>query len=206
MDKNELIDKLLKKDQLGHIYMYGLLIVMSALMFFVIRPNVTEYLRRVKLLEDIQSTNAKYDQSIGNLKTLQGMFEAYRNKFLLLDEAIPKKLNVSKYITDVTNTLGKYIEEDSITFSGFDIQGESDQGNVADPTITTASDAGLATYSQSFSMTGNYDELLSVVTKLMNQRRIKFIKSMSFSRLADDNASKSAKLDLDLAIEIYHLK
>lgn len=206
MDKNELIDRLLKKDRLGHLYMYGLLVIMSVLLFFVIRPNVSEYLRRVKLLEDIERANDQYDQTISNLRTLQGMFEVYRDRFSLLDEAIPKKLGASKYITDISTALGQNIVGESLNFSGFVIVGENPQGEVADPVNTSGQGSTLPSYSQSVSMTGGYDELLSAVTKLMNQRRIKYIKSMSFSKSLEENASKSARLNLDVEIEIYHLK
>lgn len=197
MDKEKLLSQLVQKDNTERWYLVGFFAVFIILILFVIRPNVNEYLRRQKLLEDLTSTNAQYDTAISNLRVLQGLFEEYRDQFPLLEEAVPMRLEAYNFAQDVAKIFLPYVPTDNLRFPGFNV-GEKAEAGV--PVAGTQ----LVPYPQSIEITGKYSELQRILSKLMNQRRIKHVTRVVFSE--NQTASGEASMGMRVDFQGYYIK
>ncbi len=211
MDKAQLLNQIVGKDNSEKWYLTGFLAVMMLFVVFVISPNVNEYLRRMKLLEDIKGANEQYDVAINNLRELQKLFEQHRGRFGLLNEAIPNKLNAYNFAQEVSSTFLPYTEDSSISFSGFDVGKKSSEQIQAQEieeagagASTVGAVQGLMTYDQSIDVQAKYSEIQRMITDLMKQRRIKHITRIALAK--DSVASGDSKLNLKIDFMGYYSK
>jgi hypothetical protein len=210
MDKSQLLNQIIGKDNSEKWYLTGFLAVMMILLIFVISPNVNEYLRRMKLLEDVISANEQYDEAINNLRELQKLFEQHRSKFALLDEAIPNKLNAYSFAQEVSSIFLPFTKDGPIGFSGFDIgkstapkaksQESEDAAVAAKPGLIK----GLLTYEMSVDVEASYSEIQNMITDLMRQRRIKQITKIVLSK--DSVSTQSADMTMSIDFVGFYSK
>ena len=197
MDKEMIIRQLVKRDFNDNWYLIGFFSVLIVLVLFVIRPNVNEFLRRQKLYDDLSNTNIQYDSAISNLKVLQTLFERYRDQFVLLDEAVPERLNVYDVSKDVSEVFLPFLPGQAIEFPGYEI---GEMANASGPT----KDSKLIPYKLTMQIQGTYSELQDVLSSLMTQRRLKRVTRVVFTR--NQTASGSAELGMQVDFEAYHLQ
>ncbi|MFO0703337.1 MAG: type 4a pilus biogenesis protein PilO [Patescibacteria group bacterium] len=197
MDKEKLLNQLIQKDNSERWYLIGFFSVFILLILFVIRPNVNEYLRRQKLRDDLIETNVQYDKAITNLRILQTLFEEHRDEFPLLEEAVPLKLDAYKFSQDVAKVFLPYLKENEIEFAGFSVGEKADAG-------TPLKNTKLIPYPQSVEISGRYGQLLTALNALMNQRRIKHVTNVVFTKT--QSGSESASMTMKVDFQGYHLK
>lgn len=197
MDKEKLLSQLIQKDNTERWYLVGFFAVFIVLIIFVIRPNVNEYLRRQKLLEDLTSTNAQYDTAISNLRILQGLFEEYRDQFPLLEEAVPPRLDAYKFAQDVAKVFLPYTSQENLRFAGFKVGEKAEAG-------TPIAGTQLVPYPQAIEISGKYSELQRILSKLMNQRRIKHVTRVQF--VESQTASGEASMGMRVDFQGYYIK
>lgn len=198
MDKDKLIKELLQKgqDYSQQIYLVGFFIVFIILIIFVVRPTVNEYIYRNKELEQTAQLSVQYEKVISSLSALQSILESNRSDFGLLDQAIPENIGMYQLTQDVRNSFLNYVPTRSYSFPGYVVSKQDDSKGVK-------SKGELKPYKILVSVNGSYETLQNIFQKILNQRRIKSVKSFLLSR--PQGASDSASLEMKLEIEAYYL-
>lgn len=199
MHKEELIKRLLQKgqDYSQQLYLVGFFVIFIFLILFVVRPAINEYVVRNKQLEETIQISAQYQKAITNLNTLQALLEANRGDFGLLDDAIPENINMYQLTQDVSNSFLRYIPTKSFSFPGYVVAKEEDSKE-------TKGKAELKQYKILVSVSGTYATVRDILANVMNQRRVKSVKTLHFAR-PSGAASGSANLDMKLEIEAFYL-
>jgi hypothetical protein len=195
MDKEKLLNQVAGKDGGDKWYLVIFVAVFVVLILTVIRPSLSEYLRRQKLLEDLVAVNIQYDSAISNLRVLQTLFEERRDDFPLLDEAIPLHLDMYKLVQDVSDVFLTYAEDGVLKFDGYSI-GKSQK----EPTKIQKNN--LFTYNQLIKSQGQQEDLITSLYNLANQRRIKHLTKLTLFK--ENFSTTSAKIKMYVEFQSYY--
>lgn len=198
MEKNKLIEGLLKKSQdySQQIYLLGFFLVFILMIIFMVRPQVNEYIIRNKQLQETVLLSAQYQKAISNLTELQGLLETRRADFALLGQAIPENIQMYQLTQDVRDSFLKYVPTRTYTFPSYVITPPKSGAKVN--TISA-----LKTYKILVNINGSYPTTREILQKILNQRRIKSVKTLLISR--PEGASDSGELEMKLEVEAYYL-
>src|SRR5215207_9426051 len=79
----------------------GFFIVFSIFLYFAIRPNLITAFNLQKELQDLKLKNREYEEKILQIVNYQTTIEENRDRFVLLEEAIPPSPNVVKVVEDI---------------------------------------------------------------------------------------------------------
>jgi len=200
MEKNQLIKGLLQKgqDYSQQIYLIGFFIVFMIMIIFIVRPTINTYIIKNKELQDIVHLSSEYQKVISNLTTLQGILESNRDEFGMLDQAIPQNIYMYQLTQDVRNSFLKYTPTRSYSFPSYVISIPDSKDNVK-------SKSELKPYKILVNVSGSYPTMRSVLEQILNQRRVKTVKTLMLSRPVGESASESANLEMKMEIEAYYL-
>ncbi|MBP6993908.1 hypothetical protein KBB12_01575 [Candidatus Woesebacteria bacterium] len=198
MEKNKLIEGLLKKSQdySQQIYLLGFFFVFILMIIFMVRPQVNEYIVRNKQLQETVLLSSQYQKAISNLTELQGLLETKREDFTLLDQAIPENVQMYQLTQDIKDSFLKYVSTRTYTFPSYLITPPKAETKVSK--IGT-----LQTYKILVNVSGSYATTREILQKILNQRRIKSVKTLLLSR--PEGSSDSAELEMRLEVEAYYL-
>lgn len=200
MEKNQLIKGLLQKgqDYSQQIYLIGFFIVFMIMIIFIVRPTINTYIIKNKELQDIVHLSSEYQKVISNLTTLQGILESNRDEFGMLDQAIPQNIYMYQLTQDVRNSFLKYTPTRSYSFPSYVI-------SIPDSKDSVKSKSELKPYKILVNVSGSYPTMRSVLEQILNQRRVKTVKTLMLSRPVGESASESANLEMKMEIEAYYL-
>jgi hypothetical protein len=200
MEKNQLIKGLLQKgqDYSQQIYLIGFFIVFIVMLVFVVRPTINMYITKNKELQDTIHLSSEYQKVISSLTALQAILESHRDDFGMLDQAIPKNILMYQLTQDVRNSFLKYTPTRSYSFPSYVIK-------KSDTKTESISKSELKPYKILVNVSGSYPTMRSVLEQILNQRRVKTVKTLMLSRPEGESASESAELDMKLEIEAYYL-
>jgi hypothetical protein len=200
MEKNQLIKGLLQKgqDYSQQIYLIGFFIVFIFMLVFVVRPTINMYIIKNKELQDTIHLSSEYQKVISSLTALQAILESHRDDFGMLDQAIPKNILMYQLTQDVRNSFLKYTPTRSYSFPSYVIK-------KSDTKAESISKSELKPYKILVNVSGSYPTMRSVLEQILNQRRVKTVKTLMLSRPEGESASESAELDMKLEIEAYYL-
>lgn len=173
-------------------YLVLFLFICSFFVIFVIRPNLKQIVLAKKKVEDLKLIKDEYDKVINKIIEFQSNFEQFRDKYYLINEAIPHLPAVNKILVDIdSKAKANDLEIERLIINDLNLLSVEDQ-DVNDVKIN-------------LTILGKFNDFNQFIKSLTNQRRLKEIKSFKISRSKESEATESGKLDIDLVISSYYL-
>jgi len=192
MDKKTILNKLLSKKGKDYTYTIAFFVIFSFFTFFVIRPNILAVFQANLKIENLKKTNTLYETQIQNVINAQTVLVEARDDLDLLDQAITAKPQVNELIQDINNV----VDKDNLTISKMNLV----DVNLKDVSRTKE----LKPVVVNISTNGVFDEYLSSIKDIYNQRRIKILKDINLSK-STEFSSDSGQLKMSFQIEGYYL-
>ncbi|MDA1316402.1 MAG: hypothetical protein O3B87_00080 [bacterium] len=219
MDKNSLLKLLLSKEDIRtYGYNVGFFIVFSFFLIFAIRPNLVTAFNLQKELQELKLKDKQTEEVILQVVSYQSTLEEYRDKLPLLDQAVPSAPTIAQVIDEVRKSasdsgiLINVLSVESIDLKGSSVDKNQDQDVVnseeevlnenenpdADgQSVTQAVSQETNSFTIDMNGTARANEVSTFLNKLMNQRRLKKIDSVSL--VQEENGSTS------ILLSIYYL-
>lgn len=165
-------------------------LIFSFFIFFIIRPTLLTltFLKREET--DLKKINQIYDEKILGFSQLQQFLENNRDKLPYLMEAVPDKPNLSKVIDD----LDKASSRSGIILKKVDTK---------EVNLKALRQKKYNTVSFNLESTADFDQLISFLEILLNQRRLKSIEKLIITK--DEISSSSGQLQIQMKIKMSHL-
>ena len=192
---NKNVASLLKDQKVkNYSFSIGFFIVFSIFIYFAIRPNLVTAFNLQKELQDLKLTNREYEEKILQIVNYQTTIEENRDKFGLLDEAIPQSPSIVKVVEDIKKSASDSgILLDALAVDSLEYDQEKRTGSeVYTFNITTS---GKIEFSQ----------LNTFLSSIINQRRIKTIESINISQGQFDEETLVTKYLITLSIRGHYL-
>ncbi|MBI4008825.1 type 4a pilus biogenesis protein PilO [Candidatus Roizmanbacteria bacterium] len=192
MEKSSLLKKLFTKKTKDYGYAIAFFFIFSFFIYFVIRPNLLSVFEANRKIEELKKTNALYEEQIDKIIDTQTILESNREGFILLGEAIAKKPEVNKVLSDinVSSDEGKLL---------------ANRVEVSDINLKeTGTLKKIKSFIVNMNLKGTFEETLLFVKKMYEQRRLKLIPDLQFSR-EESESSQSSTLNIKLQVEGYYL-
>lgn len=168
-------------------YLIVFFVIFTVFVFFAIRPNILTAFDLQKELQDLRLKNNESEAVILQIVNYQSILENYRDKLVLLDEAVPSSPGLAKAVEDVRilatnlNLEIAAMNVDSIEFSDQKGSGEIHIFNI------------------NLTSTGTSSQVSEFMTALLNQRRLKSPESLDMSTDSD------GRIKVNLIIKTYYL-
>jgi len=196
MNKNFTIKRivdLINNDKVKN-YLYPALffIIFSIFIIFAIKPSLTTAFELLKEEKELSSKNENYQRAINFVSQNLSILESYRDKLFLLDESVPSSPQIYKVIEDIYKTG----EESSLSINNINLVDEVEYSLKTTPKIKQIE--------IDVDAEGGFDNLISLIDKINNQRRIKTIKNIEISR-SEKLSTESSRLKIKIKFEGYYL-
>ena len=191
MEKSLIIKMLFSKKTQDYTYAIAFFLIFSFFIFYIIRPNLITVFEINTKIEQLKSINKLYGEQIDKIVEVQASFEDNRDDFFLLKEAIATKPEVNKLLSDVdVASEGSKLTSERIAVSDINLK---DKGSINK----------LKSFVINLNLIGAFDDTIAFINKIYNQRRLKLIPELEFTR--GQESSESANLNIRLEIEGYYL-
>lgn len=188
-------------------YTYAILffLVSSFFVIFVIRPVLTIAVSLQREAKELENVNKVYEENITRVLKLQSDLEKTRSRKPLLLEALPEKANVKPLIDDIRKAAEEQgIQLDKVVVSGVYLK-ESATSESDQPVQPGQVEPETETVSVQLSITGSYDQTRDFIIALLEQRRIKSIKSYTTTNVEFLTKSTLSGVQLELEVDSYYL-
>ncbi|NTU72627.1 hypothetical protein HGB07_00400 [Candidatus Roizmanbacteria bacterium] len=170
----------------------GFFVVFSFFLFFAIRPNLVTVFRLQKELADLRKVDSSYENVIMNIVNTQTILEANRDKFYLLDDAMPNRPRVNEVVDDIRNSASiAGVVFKKIDISEVNLKEDSDKSH-------------LKSYIVQLDAASDFNAVKKMMDQLLLDRRLKMIKEVAFSRDIE-TGTQSADIRIDLQVEGFYL-
>jgi Tfp pilus assembly protein PilO len=168
MDRKKILELLQQKKVQDYSYSIVFFLIFSFFVYFAIRPNLITAFNLQKELQDVKLQNREYEEKIMQIVNYQSTVEQYRDKFHLLDEAIPNEPQIASIIEDVRT---------SASSSGTILQSL----NAQSVTYKKEKTKKIMTYTVNLTTKSDISQVELLITNLINQRRIKTVDSIKLT-------------------------
>lgn len=192
MDKSSLLKKLFSEKTKDYTYTIAFFIIFSFFIVGIIRPNLISIFEAHDKISQLEKINKQYEDQIDKVIEIQAVMESNRDDLVYLDQAISEKPDVNKVLSDVNVTSeGANLTAQKIDISDINLK---DKGDVNK----------LKSFDIKMNLEGSFDDTLSFVKKIYEQRRLKRVPDLSIDRSAEES-SRSSTLNINLNVEGYYL-
>jgi hypothetical protein len=192
MNKSVIKRKLLVKKATDYSYTILFFISFAFFTFFVIRPNILTILSLQEESGRLHILDVGYENVIRKIVDIQTFLEENRTDLPLLDEALPDVPQINKLVND---------SQLSASASGMIL-------NTLSINKVDLRDTGKRTIKKNVNVTieglANFFQSKSFITQVMNDRRLKTIRQITFD-IDAKQGSASGDLKLVLEVEGYYL-
>lgn len=165
-------------------------IVFSIFIFFAIRPSLSTALSLSKQEASLKSVDSKYELLIGQIVQIQSELESVRDKLYLVDDALPAQPFLNVIVRDIQDGAAK----NHVTISQIDVRKVNLVGTEKKVFRVLSVNVGLSS---------TFDDYINFEKDLIQQRRLKMVKSVDIVR--EELGSSSATLKIKAEIEGYYL-
>ncbi len=192
MEKTSLVKKLFAPKNRDYTYTIFFLLIFSFFIFYVIRPNLISVFEANTKIKQLKQINKTYEDQIDKIIDVQSILEENREDFGYLNEAISAKPEVNKVLSDVdvSSSASKLVSQ-RIDISDINLK---DRGAFRK----------LKSFDVNLSLRGDFEDGLSFLRKIYEQRRLKLAQEATFSR-PEKEASQSSSLEIKFQVEGYYL-
>ena len=173
LDKKKITTILLDEKVKNYSFSIGFFLIFSLFVFFAIRPNLVTAFNLQQELQKLKLQNREYEEQILLIVDYQTVIEENRDRFVLLDEAIPITPNVVKVLDDIRN---------SASDSGMILETLAVESIELNEDITAEQTSEVYTFN--ITVSGNIElaQLKTFFDSIINQRRIKSIEFLQISQ------------------------
>ena len=159
---------------------------------FAIRPTLITMADLVKEIADKKELNQQMDLKLASLATAQEQYELYQSQFYLLDEAIPRRLDLVRSLKKIEKLASEgqvVIDQMSLAEVPETISEEMLSGNFAD-------------YQREFvainiELAADYLRIRELIEKIMNLRQVIVVDQIAIDRKTESN-DLSAQLRISM--------
>lgn len=192
MEKKQILKKLLSQKNKDYTYAIAFFLIFSFFILFIIRPNLVSVFEANNKIEELHTLDTFYNTQIDKIIELQTTLEENRDNMLLLNQAIAKKPEVNKILSDVDISS----QEGGLVTSGI---------TVSDINLKEKEDGDkLKSFTLNMNFNGDFQNSVSFIKKIFDQRRLKTISNLDISR-DEKESSESSKLQITMMILGYFL-
>ena len=192
MEKKQILKKLLSQKNKDYTYAIAFFLIFSFFILFIIRPNLVSVFEANNKIEELHTLDTFYNTQIDKIIELQTTLEENRDNMLLLNQAIANKPEVNKILSDVDISS----QEGGLVTSGI---------TVSDINLKEKEDGDkLKSFTLNMNFNGDFQNSVSFIKKIFDQRRLKTISNLGISR-DEKESSESSKLQITMMILGYFL-
>lgn len=171
----------------------------TLLIFFAIRPTITNVTSLQKKIDDQQTVLTKADNKLAQLIKAETQVNDNQSRLQLYFNAVPESLgyfSISKRIEIIANESG--VELDLIRLPGSilaggpkvpGLKGDNAKG------VVEANDKGVLTMNVEFMVLGRQDQVLSFVRSLTNMDMLTMIQNIKISKVDEQGLPTQLSLD-----------
>ena len=188
----KLVEQVVTKKTKDYTYIVIFFLIFSFFIFFAIRPSLITALSLAAEENQLNKTNASYEADIVNILSLQNALQNYQDRLYLLADSLPDKPQLNKILTDIEQNG----EKNSVVITKM---------NFNEVALTRKQTTDLHTVEVNIQAATTYENLLSFIEDLSNQRRIKSIDKIDILKDSNDVASSSKDLNVSIKILGYYL-
>lgn len=181
-----------KEQQKNYTYITLFLLIFSIFIYFAIRPSLITIFSLNKEVEDLTKINNLYDNQINKILEIQSEIEKNRDRLYLLSQAITDFPQVNKIVSDIKNLADS---------NNFYLKNAS----ILDINLFSSQEKNLKTVTVNIDGSSNFEDLLSFINGLFNQRRLKRIKKIIINKDQIKQSTNSGDLKVNMEIEGYYL-
>lgn len=193
IDKKTLLKGILnRKDLVDYTYGILFLIISSFFLFFAIRPALTIAFSLQRESIDLKKLNAQYEENVLKIVELQSNIELARNDLYILDEALPQKPNMDKFVREIKTAA----LISNLTVTRLEVQ----EVPLKEKTKSTAKKK----VSVRIDGNGEYAVIKQFINEILSQRRIKTIKNITIGK-NQKQSTDSAALSVIIELEGHYL-
>ena len=204
MDKDKLLQLLSNKEVRKYGFDITFFVMFSFFLIFAIRPNLITAFSLQKELQDLKIKNKESEAVILQVVNYQSTLEEYRDKIPLLDQAVPSTPTIAQVVDEIRKSASDSgILLHAVSVESIDLKGEQEsevqtqQSDAINEEPTQEATKGINSFSITISGVANINQANVFLDKLMNQRRLKKIDSVTLTQ--EENGSTS------IVIIIYYL-
>lgn len=173
-------------------YIIIFLLISTFFGFVVIRPALSIAISLNREATDLRNLREVYEKNNSKLISIEQSLENIRGRVYLVDQALPQRPSTKIMIDDIKKAALKGdISIKNLNLSSVNLKSDS-------------KDQRLKSISLTMEIVGDYTQLQEFFSKLINQRRIKNIKSLKIFK-EDEVATTGANLKAVLEVEGYYL-
>lgn len=187
MNKQKILEQLVNKKTKDYSFIIIFFIIFSFFTFFVIKPNLTTVFSLQRDLVDLRRLDTQYEQVINNIISVQSSFEKNRDKFSLLDQALPGAPKVNQVVDDINkiaSDAGLLMKR--MTISEVDLKISKNKEKEKQYTVNIDIDSG-------------FSSITKFIEGITDQRRLKSFKEMTLSKnLKEGTQSSTLRIKIDL--------
>lgn len=191
MNRQDIVNKIKNKKVQDYTLTIVFFVIFSFFVFFAIRPNLLTAFNLRKELAELRLKDKQFEDTIIKIVEYQSILEQNRDRFYLLEEALPQSPQVYKVIDDVRKTASS----SSMVASRINVE--------EIPIQTTQKNSNRKSYVVTMDAAGTTSQLRGFLATLTNQRRLKSIKNLDIAR--DENNPSSNQFKLRFIIEGFYL-
>ncbi len=162
-------------------------LIFSIFIFFAIRPSLSIAFSLQREEVDLRRVDSIYEKKIAEVITIQSQIEKGRDRVYLLNQAIPNYPELNKILKDLSN------------LNYFSMA----KTNIGEVSLATTDNPSLMKLKISMEGVSDFETALKLIKDLMDQRRLKTIQRLVFSR--DAVGTQSGQLRVVMDIEAYYL-
>ena len=189
MDLTQINKTIFSKKTRDYTFVILFLLIFSIFIFFAIKPSLRTAASLKKEEFDLQRIDSLYEKKIINISLIQSQIEENRDNLPLLDKAMSHYPEVNKIVEDVK----KIADKNNLFIKN---------AKIADVNLFKKEEK-LNKIQLVVEGRASFNDTLSFITDMFNQRRIKTIDKLTISR--DKEATGNANLKVVLTIDGYYL-
>ena len=192
MDKDKLLQLLSNKEVRKYGFDITFFVMFSFFLIFAIRPNLITAFSLQKELQDLKIQNKESEAVILQVVNYQSTLEEYRDKIPLLDQAVPSTPTIAQVVDEIRKSASDSgILLHAVSVESIDLKGEQESE------VKTQQSDAIDSFTVSVNGSASINGANVFLDKLMNQRRLKKIDSVTLTQ--EENGSTS------IVIIIYYL-
>jgi len=192
MNKSVIKRKLFVKKAADYSYTILFFISFAFFTFFVIRPNILTILSLQEEAGKLNILDVEYENVIKKIVDIQSFLQENGQDLYLLDEALPTLPQINKLVIDTQNSASNSgMSLTTMSINKVDLRDTEKKS--ARSKISVTLDGGA-----------DFIKSKEFITLMMNDRRLKTIKQISFNQ-DEKKGSASSELKLLLEVEGYYL-
>ena len=192
MDKDKLLQLLSNKEVRKYGFDITFFVMFSFFLIFAIRPNLITAFSLQKELQDLKIKNKESEAVILQVVNYQSTLEEYRDKIPLLDQAVPSTPTIAQVVDEIRKSASDSgILLHAVSVESIDLKGEQESE------VKTQQSDAIDSFTVSVNGSASINGANVFLDKLMNQRRLKKIDSVTLTQ--EQNGSTS------IVIIIYYL-